>query len=142
MAVQVFIGPVHHHLQSLSPAGVTVDLRVDVAEEVGVIETAPARIGAADGHAGNVDRRDQLGAVLGHLKIEFRGRHANMDRRLRFQMPLVDEELAQRYSVGGRRVCGGLPARFPLRLVISVDLRLPRRALVQKFLVLGTELLD
>ena len=95
VAVNEGVGLLHHHPQAGGTLLLPVYLGVDIAEEVGVVEAAPAGVGAADGHAGVGYRGDQLGAVQVHLRIQLRSGHFEVHRTVRVQVAYANQELLQ-----------------------------------------------
>ena len=137
VVIQEFIGPINHHLKPFGAVRFPVDLLIYIAEEVGVVQTAPPGIGATHRHAGVVHRSNQLGTVLGHFGFELRSGHGERDGIFRCEIVDLHQKPPNLRRVLGRGFRGGLPTGFPLPDVIFVDLGLPVGALGQKFPVLG-----
>ena len=124
--VQEAVSLLDGHPQAGRLLGFPVDFRVNIAQIVGVIQAAPAGVGAGNRHAGAGDRRHQLRPILVHLRVQLRGGHGEARVRLGFQVAHPDEEAFQVQGVGVGGFRGWDPSARPPgdEVVVYLPLRL------------------
>ena len=141
MLVEEGVGLLHDHAQAGRALFLPVDLGMNVAEEIGIVEAAPAGVGPAHRHAGVGDRGHQLRPVLVHVGVQLRRGHLEVDWSVGLQVTDADQEPLQVSGILCPRILRWAPPCCPLFPVVVVDLLLDLGPPVEQGPVAGFEFL-